>query len=146
MAGMGREQVSPCPTGSPGRSPVPGSHRTQRADFLHCALQKLIHSTASACSFGYRPEKSAPEAVGVARQRFWRYDWVLDLDIKGFFDAIDHELLMRAVRKHTDCKWMLLYIERWLKAPVRMADGTESSREKGTPQGGVMSLSNTFAV
>ena len=75
-------------------------------------------------SYGYRPGKSAIEAVGVARERCWRYDWVVDLDIKGFFDNLDHGLVMRAVRKHTDCKWILLYIERWLKAPAQMADGT----------------------
>jgi group II intron reverse transcriptase/maturase len=71
---------------------------------------------------------------------------VIDLDIKGFFDNIDHELLMRAVRRHTDCTWVLLYIERWLKAPVRMPDGTLASRESGTPQGAVISplLANLF--
>jgi len=97
-------------------------------------------------SYGYRPGKSAKDAVGAARQRCWRYDWVLDLDIKGFFDNIDHDLLMRAVRKHTDCKWVILYIERWLKAPVQMADGTLCDRERGTPQGGVASpiLANLF--
>ena len=97
-------------------------------------------------SYGYRPGKSAIEAVGVARKRCWRYDWVLDLDVKGFFDEIDHGLLMRAVRKHTDNKWLLLYIERWLKAPVQAADGTVDSREKGSPQGSVISplLANLF--
>ena len=69
-------------------------------------------------------QENSKEAVGVARQRCWRYDWVLDLDIKGFFDSIDHELLMRAVRKHTDCKWVLLYIERWMKTPVQLEDGS----------------------
>jgi len=87
-------------------------------------------------SYGYRPGKSAIEAVGVARQRCWRYDWVVDLDIKGFFDNLDHRLVMRAVRKHTDCKWILLYIERWLKTPAKMADGTLVKRDRGTPQGG----------
>jgi len=97
-------------------------------------------------SYGYRPKKSAIEAIRVARQRCWRYDWVLDLDIKGFFDNIDHGLLMRAVRKHTDCKWVLLYIERWLKAPVQLEDGSLIHRDKGTPQGGVISplLANLF--
>jgi RNA-directed DNA polymerase len=97
-------------------------------------------------SYGYRPNKSALEAVGVARQRCWRYDWVLDLDIRGYFDNIDHELLMRAVRKHTDCPWILLYVERWLKAPVQQTDGTQTERNKGTPQGGVLSplLANLF--
>jgi RNA-directed DNA polymerase len=97
-------------------------------------------------SYGYRPGKSAIEAVGVARQRCWRYDWVLDLDIRGYFDSIDWGLLMRAVRKHTDCAWVLLYIERWLKAPVQMADGTLIERVRGTPQGSVISplLANLF--
>ena len=80
-------------------------------------------------SYGYRPEKSAIEAVAQARKRCQRYDWVLDLDIKSFFDTIDHELLLRAVRKHTDCKWLLLYVERWLKAPVQLQDGTLVGRD-----------------
>jgi RNA-directed DNA polymerase len=97
-------------------------------------------------SYGYRPGKSAIDAVGVARKRCWRYNWVVDLDIKGFFDNIDHGLLMRAVRKHTDNKWLLLYIERWLKAPVQAEDGTLFSRGKGSPQGSVISplLANLF--
>lgn len=97
-------------------------------------------------SYGYRPKKSAVEAVGVARQRCWRYDWVLDVDIKGFFDNLNHELIMRAVKKRTGCKWVLLYIERWLKASAQGADGALISREKGTPQGGVISplLANLF--
>jgi RNA-directed DNA polymerase len=97
-------------------------------------------------SYGYRPKKSAIKAVGVARKRCWRYDWVLDLDIKGFFDNIDHGLMMRAVRKHTKCKWILLYVERWLKAPAQLEDGTLVERDKGTPQGSVISplLANLF--
>ncbi len=97
-------------------------------------------------SYGYRPGKSAVEAIGVARQRCWQYDWVVDLDIKGFFDNLNHELVMRAVRKHTDCKWILLYIERWLKAPAQLEDGNLVIRDKGTPQGGVISplLANLF--
>jgi RNA-directed DNA polymerase len=97
-------------------------------------------------SFGYRPGKSALDAVGRCRQRCWRYDWVVDLDISGFFDNIDHSLMMHAVRKHTDCPWVLLYIERWLKAPVGAEDGSRLARDKGTPQGGVISplLANVF--
>ena len=110
--------------------------------YLEPILEEHFHPD----SWGYRPGKSAIEAIGVARQRCWRYDWVLDLDIKGFFDSIDHGLLMRAVRKHTDCKWVLLYIERWLKAPVQLEDGSLIHRDKGTPQGGVISplLANLF--
>ena len=97
-------------------------------------------------SYGYRPGKSALDAVGVTRKRCWQFDWVLEFDIKGLFDNIDHELMMRAVRKHADEPWILLYIERWLKAPLQNADGSLSQREKGTPQGGVISpvLSNLF--
>lgn len=110
--------------------------------YLEPILEKYFHPD----SYGYRPEKSAIEAIGVARQRCWRYNWVLDLDIKGFFDNIDHDLLMRTVRKHTDCKWVILYIERWLKAPVQLEDGNLIHRDKGTPQGGVISplLANLF--
>jgi RNA-directed DNA polymerase len=110
--------------------------------YLEPILEEHFHQD----SYGYRPKKSAIEAIGVARQRCWRYNWVLDLDIKGFFDSIDHELLLRAVRKHTDCKWVLLYIERWLKAPVQLEDGSLIHRNKGTPQGGVISplLANLF--
>ena len=97
-------------------------------------------------SYGYRPSKSALDAVGIVRKRCWRYDWVIDLDIQGFFDEIDHKLMLHAVRKHTDSKWMLLYIERWLKAPAQLEDGSLVERERGTPQGGVVSplLANIF--
>lgn len=97
-------------------------------------------------AYGYRPGTSAIEAVGQARERCWRADWVLDLDIQGFFDTIDHELLRRAVRKHTDGPWVLWSIARGLRAPVQRPDGTLVPREKGTPQGGVVSplLANRF--
>ena len=109
-------------------------------------LEPMVEPIFHPDSYGYRPGKSAIEAVGKARQRCWRYDWVLDLDIRGFFNNLDHELMMRAVRKHTDCKWILLYIERWLKAPAQLNDGTLVSRHRGTPQGGVVSplLANLF--
>jgi len=110
--------------------------------YLEPEIEPYFHQD----SYGYRPGKSAIEAVGVAKQRCWRYDWVVDLDIKGFFDNLDHELVMRAVRKHTDCKWILLYIERWLKAPAQMENGTLAKRDKGSPQGSVISplLANLF--
>jgi RNA-directed DNA polymerase len=84
--------------------------------------------------------------VAKVRERCWRSDWVLDLDIKAFFNSIDWELMLRAVRHHTDCPWVLLYIERWLKAPVQMEDGSIVARTTGTPQGGVISplLANLF--
>jgi len=109
-------------------------------------LEPEVESHFHPDSYGYRSGKSATDAIGVAKQRCWDYDWVLDLDIKGFFDNLDHKLIMRAVRKHTDCKWILLYIERWLKAPVQLEDGRQIPRGKGTPQGGVISpmLANLF--
>ena len=109
-------------------------------------LEPSVDSVFHPDSYGYRPGKSAIEALATARQRCWRFDWVVDLDIKAFFDEIDHKLLMRAVRKHTDCRWLLLYIERWLKAPAQLKDGTLVSRDKGSPQGSVISplLSNLF--
>jgi group II intron reverse transcriptase/maturase len=84
--------------------------------------------------------------VQAARQRCWRYDWVLDIDVRSYFDSIDWKLLLKAVRRHTDCRWVLLYIERWLKAPVQMEDGNIVPRQAGTPQGGVISpiLANLF--
>ncbi len=97
-------------------------------------------------SYGYRPGKSALDAVGVTRERCWKYDWVLEFDIKGLFDNIDHSLLQRALKKHVECKWALLYIERWLTAPMQLVDGTRLERTRGTPQGGIVSpvLSNLF--
>ena len=101
-------------------------------------LEPLVEPLFHADSYGYRPRRSAIDAVRSARQRCWRHDWVVDIDIKGFFDNIDHGLLLKAVRKHTKCPWVLLYIERWLKAPAMLEDGQLLSREKGTPQGGVI--------
>jgi RNA-directed DNA polymerase len=97
-------------------------------------------------SYGYRPGKSAHQAIDVTRKRCWKHDWVLEFDIRGLFDNIDHQLLMKAVRHHTSNKWVLLYIDRWLTAPVQQQDGTLRSRSKGTPQGGVISplLANVF--
>ena len=97
-------------------------------------------------SYGYRPRKSARDAVRVARQRCWTHDWVVDLDIRSFFDTLRHDLLMTAVRKHVPERWCLLYIERWLHAPSELADGTRVPRTMGSPQGGVISplLSNLY--
>ena len=109
-------------------------------------LEPMIDPHFHLDSYGYRPRKSALDAVGVARQRCWRYDYVVDMDIKGFFDNLDHDLVMKAVKKHTDSKWIHLYIERWLKASALNTEGTLIMREKGTPQGGVISplLANLF--
>jgi RNA-directed DNA polymerase len=96
-------------------------------------------------SYGYRPNRSAHQALERVRQRCWKYDWVLEFDIKGLFDNIDHALLMKALRKHTDEEWILLYVERWLKTPM-MRDGNILERTQGTPQGGVIGplLANLF--
>jgi RNA-directed DNA polymerase len=105
-------------------------------------VEPLFHAD----SYGYRPVKGAHDALEQARKRCWKYDWVVDLDIKGFFDNISHELLMKAVRKHASQKWVVLYVERWLRAPVKEEGGELTAREKGTPQGGVISplLANLF--
>lgn len=110
------------------------------------ALEPELERHFHADSYGYRPRKSALDAVAITRQRCWRYPWVVDLDIQGFFDTIDHELLMKAVRHHTRDRWVCLYIERWLKADLILEDGTRIPRERGTPQGGVISplLANLF--
>jgi group II intron reverse transcriptase/maturase len=110
--------------------------------YLEPRLEPVFH----AGSYGYRPGRSAIDAVRQARQRCWRYDWVLDLDVKAYFDSMDWELMLKAVRHHTNCPWVLLYIERWLKAPVQLEDGSVVLRTSGTPQGGVVSpiLANLF--
>ena len=90
-------------------------------------------------SYGYRPNKSALDAVGMARERCYRMKWVIEFDIVGLFDNINHEYLMKFVKHHSKEKWVNLYIERCLKAPIVMPDGTIDKREKGTPQGGVIS-------
>jgi RNA-directed DNA polymerase len=110
--------------------------------YLEPQIEPCFHKD----SYGYRPHKSALEAIGKSRQRCWQNNWVIDLDIKEFFDSIDHDLIMKAVRKHAKEKWVLMYIERWLKTPGQEVDGKEVERKKGTPQGGVISplLANLF--
>jgi RNA-directed DNA polymerase len=97
-------------------------------------------------SYGYRPGRSAHDAIEKARERCWKHDVVIDLDIKGFFDNLDHQLVMKATRKHVSEPWVLDCIERWLVAPLQKADGSQMPRNKGTPQGGVISplLANLF--
>ena len=109
-------------------------------------LEPLVEPLFHDDSYGYRPGRSALDAVAKTRTRCWRQNWVIDLDIKGFFDNLDHELVMRAVRRHTTSPWIILYVERWLKAPAQKQDGTMVERTKGTPQGGVISplLANLF--
>lgn len=109
---------------------------------LEPILDPLFHQN----SYGYRPGRSALDAVAMVRRRSWEYDWVVEFDIKGLFDNIDHELLMRALRKHCETPWILLYVERWLKAPMQTTAGNLEERTSGTPQGGVVSplLANLF--
>jgi RNA-directed DNA polymerase len=109
-------------------------------------LEPLVEPHFHPDSYGYRPGKSAADALAVTRQRCWRFDWVIDLDIRAFFDNLDHALVLRAVGKYTQCPWILLYVKRWLEAPVQLEDGTRVPRTKGTPQGGVASplLANIF--
>jgi len=97
-------------------------------------------------SYGYRPGKSALQVITITRQRCWKYGWLFEYDIKGAFDNIDHALLMKALLKHTVNDWKLLYIKRWLEAPLQQPDGAIQERRKGTPQGGVISplLMNLF--
>ena len=108
-------------------------------------IEPLVEPIFHENSYGYRPHRSAHQALAVARKRCWRRNWVIDLDIKGFFDSLDHDLMMKAVKHHIQEPWVLLYIKRWLQAPAD--DGKERvTRTKGTPQGGVISplLANLF--
>ena len=116
--------------------------QTAVARLLEERLEPIFHPD----SYGYRPGRSAHDALAVARKRCWKQNWVLDLDIRAFFDSVPHDLLLKAVAHHTDLRWVLLYIERWLTAPMQMPDGTLAAREKGTPQGSPISplLANLF--
>jgi RNA-directed DNA polymerase len=97
-------------------------------------------------SYGYRPGRSALDAVQACRDRCWKTDWVIDLDIQKFFDSVDHELMVKAVEAHADVPWVVLYVKRWLTAPIQLADGTLQQRDRGTPQGSAVSpvLANLF--
>jgi RNA-directed DNA polymerase len=90
-------------------------------------------------SYGYRPGRSALDAVAACRRRCWKHDWIVDLDIQKFFDSVDHGLVVKAVAAHTDQPWVLLYVKRWLQAPIQQPDGTLQRRDRGTPQGSLCS-------
>lgn len=97
-------------------------------------------------SYGYRPRRSAHDALRTCRRRCWKYDWAIDLDLRAFFDSLDHSLVLKAVAHHTDLRWILLYGQRWLKAPLQLEDGTLKQRDRGSPQGSAISpvLANLF--
>lgn len=103
------------------------------------AIEPILDPIFHPDSYGYRPGRSAKQAIAVTRKRCWQFDWVVEFDIKSAFDQIDHSLLMKAVSSHIREGWILLYIERWLSAPFETTDGERLPRERGTPQGGVVS-------
>ncbi|MGP3991509.1 reverse transcriptase domain-containing protein [Streptomyces sp. 3N207] len=109
---------------------------------LEPGVEQIFHQD----SYGYRPRRSALDAVEMCKQRCWRHPWVIDLDIQGFFDNVPHGPIIAAVERHTNLPWVLLYVKRWLVAPVQQPDGALVRREKGTPQGSSISplLSNLF--
>ena len=109
-------------------------------------LEPILEPVFHEDSYGYRPGRSAHDALAVTRKRCWERDWVLEYDIRGLFDNIDHGLLLKALRHHCSDKWVLLYVERWLTAPMQAGNGSEQVRTMGTPQGGPLSpiLANLF--
>ena len=141
-----RTVVIPKKDGGERRLGIPSVSDRVAQTVAKLSLEPLLESHFLSDSYGYRPKKSAHQALAVTRERCWRYDWVLEFDIRGMFDNIDHELLMKAVKKHTDSPWLLLYIERWITGPIEQPDGEVTIRSKGVPQGGVISplLSNLF--
>ena len=110
--------------------------------YLEPGVEPIFHSD----SYGYRPGRSQHDALRVCRERCWRQDWVLDLDLKSFFDSVSWDLTLKAVAHHTDLRWVLLYVERWLEAPLQREDGSLVERARGTPQGSAISplLANMF--
>ena len=116
--------------------------QTAAAMLLEEKLEPIFHPD----SYGYRPGRSAHDALAVTRRRCWKQDWVLDLDVRAFFDSVPHDLLLKAVVHHTDERWVLLYIKRWLTAPMQMPDGTLRARDKGTPQGSPITPPTQWAM
>ncbi len=109
-------------------------------------LEQRVEQIFHPDSYGYRPGRSAHDALRVCQQRCWRYDWVIDLDIEKFFDTVDHDLMIKAVEANTDQRWVVLYVKRWLVAPLALPDGSLQQRDRGTPQGSAVSpvLANLF--
>ena len=109
-------------------------------------LEPLVEPVFHPDSYGYRPQKSALDAVGTCRQRCWRNDWLIDLDIRAFFDTVPHDLVLKAVAHHTDQRWIRLYVQRWLQAQLQQPDGTLVARDRGTPQGSAMTPPTQLAI
>jgi RNA-directed DNA polymerase len=109
-------------------------------------LEPILEPVFDEDSYGYRPGRSAHDAIAVTRKRCWNYDWIVEFDVKGLFDNIRHDLLLKALRKHCRIEWVLLYVQGWLQAPLETSDGIQAKRSCGTPQGGVVSpiLANLF--
>jgi group II intron reverse transcriptase/maturase len=109
-------------------------------------LERKVEPIFHDDSYGYRPGRSALDAVRVCRERCWKTDWVIDLDIQKFFDGVPWDLIVKAVEANTDQPWVLLYVKRWLQAPLQQPDGTLQQRDRGTPQGSAVSpvLANLF--
>jgi RNA-directed DNA polymerase len=116
--------------------------QTVVANRLGAAVEPVFHPD----SYGYRPDRSALDAVAACRRRCWSYDWVVDLDVQKFFDSVDHDLMLKAVAVHTTDPWVMLYVKRWLQAPLQLPDGSLQRRDRGTPQGSAVSpvLANLF--
>jgi RNA-directed DNA polymerase len=116
--------------------------QTVVAERLGPRMEEIFHAD----SYGYRPGRSAIDAVRTCRRRCWEHDWVIDLDVAKFFDTCPHDLILKAVEANTDQKWILLYVKRWLVAPLQHPDGTLQVRDRGTPQGSAVSpcLANLF--
>src|SRR5918996_261600 len=109
---------------------------------LEAKVEPIFHPD----SYGYRPNRSQLDAVVACRQRCWKKNWVIDLDVQKFFDSVDHSLMVKAVEAHADAPWVVLYVQRWLTAPLQLSDGTLQQRDRGTPQGSAVSpvLANLF--
>jgi len=116
--------------------------QTVAARRLEEKVEPIFHSS----SYGYRPQRAALDAVAACRENCWRYDWIIDLDIQKFFDSVPWDLIVKAVEANTGDPWVVLYVRRWLAAPVQLPDGTLAERDRGTPQGSAISpvLANLF--
>ena len=130
--------------GSERRLGIPTVADRVAQNVVKMVLEPIVEPEFHSDSYGYRPGRSAHDALTRTRERCWKHDWVLDLDIRAFFDTLDHELVLRAVQRYTRCQWILLYVERWLKAAMQLEDGSLEERNAGTPQGNAISLHNAL--